>query len=256
MDTTTVKAALEDFLKAPTKGHQSALMTATDGYREAWIEAKASGSTGAVGSAQVPRKPTTTYEREIQVRRDVGGVPVRLALQERTSEKLGITWWVLSWRTNLESSGRNRRFYFSEGEFWSIPAEDALALMEDIDDRGGLDDRYFDVRHKGEFETIVSTELDRDERTDRLNRVTAPDEDWGDDPFFVIAGDPNGAWQKVMLVNLDTGTATFRSITTDPEYRPKKDLRPGQGWWLDNSMMDANVQQVRQFLKHLREALS
>ena len=254
LDVNLVKGALEDFLLGPTKDHQDVLLAASDRYREAWIEAKASGLPVSPPKKTVPPKPaTTTYEREFQVRRDIDGVPVRLALQERTSEKVGLTWWVLSWRTNLESSGRNRRFYFSESDYWTLPSEDALELMQEIEARGGLDDQYFDIRHKGELVTHVSTELDNDERAERLARMTAEDEDWGDDPFFVIAGDPNGDWQKVMLVNRETGMATFRSITSDPTYRPKKELRPGEGWWLDNSMMDANVQQTRQFVKYLHE---
>ncbi len=36
---------------------------------------------------------------------------------------------------------------------------------------------------------------------------------------------------------------------------PKKVLRPGEGWWLDNSMMDANVQQTRAIYAHLRDYL-
>jgi hypothetical protein len=256
MGTTQMREALEKFLNAPTTDHQTALMSAADGYREEWIEAKATGNASGSKLQQPARKPRTTYEREIQVRRDMSGIPVRLALQERKSEKVGKTWWVLSWRTNLESSGRNRRFYFSAGNFWSIPASDALELMEEMDARGGLDDQFLDVRQEGPTETVVSTELDDDERAVRLAEITAEDEDWGEDPFFVIASDPNSSWQKVMLVDRETGTATFRSITTDPEYRPKKDLRPGEGWWLDNSMMDANVQQMRQFLRCLREFLS
>ena len=58
-----------------------------------------------------------------------------------------------------------------------------------------------------------------------------------------------------MIVNTDTDTATFRSITENPDYMPKKVLRPGGGWWLDNSMMDANVQQMMKFCTNLRDFL-
>jgi len=255
LTTTTLKNALNEFLQTPTQDHRESLLTAADVYREAWIEAKATGAAVPKQKPSKPRKPTTSYEREIQVRKDIGGVPVRLALQERTSTKVGASWWTLSWRTNLESSGRNRRFYFSDGEFWTIPAEDALELMQEIDVRGGLDEKFHDDRYKFDFVMVVSKDLGDEEKGDRLAGMTGPDEDWGKDPFFVIAGDPNGNWQKVMLVNRETGTATFRSITTDATYRPKKVLRPDSGWWLDNSMMDANVQQMREFLKYLETYL-
>jgi hypothetical protein len=32
---------------------------------------------------------------------------------------------------------------------------------------------------------------------------------------------------------------------------PRKVLRPDQDWWLDNSVMDANVQQMTEFYRHL-----
>lgn len=71
----------------------------------------------------------------------------------------------------------------------------------------------------------------------------------------MVNSDPNDDWKKVMIVNTDTGTATFRSITKDPGYMPKKELRPGADWWLDNSMMDANVQQMKAFYSNLRDLL-
>ena len=256
LNTTTIKDAVNEFLHAPTEEHRDSLLTAADRYREAWIEAKATGGGAPARPSPVPKEPTTTYERELQVRKDVSGLPVRLALQERTSKRVGATWWTLSWRTNLESSGRNRRFYFSEGEFWTIPAEDALELMLEMRARGGFDEKYNDTRYKTDFVMTVSSDLDEHEKADRMAGMTGKDEDWGKDPFFVIAGDPNGNWQKVLLVNRETGIATFRSITTDPTYRPKKELRSGSGWWLDNSMMDANAQQMRQFLKQLEAVLA
>ncbi len=80
-------------------------------------------------------------------------------------------------------------------------------------------------------------------------QLTGSDEDWGSNPFL------NPEVKKVMIVNTDTDTVTFRSITKHPDYMPKKVLRPGDGWWLDNSMMDANVQQMTKFHTNLRDYL-
>lgn len=93
------------------------------------------------------------------------------------------------------------------------------------------------------------------ERKRELAGFTGSEEDWGSDPFFVVNSDPNDNWKKVLIVNTDSGATTFRSITEDPCYRPKKVLRPGGDWWLDNSMMDANVQQVKAFYSNLRDLL-
>jgi hypothetical protein len=72
----------------------------------------------------------------------------------------------------------------------------------------------------------------------------------------VINFDPNDRWKKVLIVDTDTDIATFRSITEHPHYMPKKALRAGEGWWLDNSMMDANVQQMRAFCLNLKDYLA
>jgi hypothetical protein len=124
-----------------------------------------------------------------------------------------------------------------------------------MEEMGGLDEKYSDWRRRPEFETIVSNELSLDEKAEALDGITGPDENWGTSPFFVITFDPNDCWKKVMLINTDTGVATFRSITEDEDYMPRKVLRPNSGWWLDNSMLDANVQQMREFSKFLAEYL-
>ena len=90
------------------------------------------------------------------------------------------------------------------------------------------------------------------EKTEHLGGVTSPDEDWGTNPFFVIVSDPSDQWKKVLIINTETDAATFRSITESPDYKPKKVLRPNVTWWLDNSMMDANVQQMRVFHRQLQ----
>ena len=124
-----------------------------------------------------------------------------------------------------------------------------------METRGGLDEKYFDLRRRPNFESVVSSKISLEEREAALSKITGPDEDWGASPFFAIASDPNGQWKKVLIVNTDNGVATFRSITENAEYMPKKVLRPAEGWWLDNSMMDANVQQMRVFYSNLQACL-
>ncbi len=97
------------------------------------------------------------------------------------------------------------------------------------------------------------TALPLDRRRAAISAVNGPDEDWGDDPYFLTVTDPHPAWKKVLIVHANGEMATFRSITKEPSYMPKKLLHPGAGWWLDNSMLDANDQQARAFLQALRQ---
>ena len=86
-------------------------------------------------------------------------------------------------------------------------------------------------------------------------RIFSTDEDWGNAPAIVVLSDTNSNWQKAMIVNTETLVCTFRSLTKDATYMPKKDLNKGNEWWLDNAMMDANVQQMRIFHSHLKKIL-
>lgn len=252
-----LRAILAEFMGAPTKKRQEDLLAAADAYREAWIEARAGEiDIDASRARQTSTPGSVVYEREKSARRRLEGTDVSLALQQRRDARTGRAWWVISWRATVSPSGRNRRFYFMRGGYWSLPLRDALELMLEMERLGALDDRYLDGRNGGDLPVIVSTEFDPKQRAKRLQEVTAKDEDWGEDPFFIIASDPDDQWRKVMLVNRETGRATFRSVTTSSTYRPKKKLRPGQRWWLDNTMMDANVQQMRHFLSGLRALLS
>ena len=188
--------------------------------------------------------------------REIDGIPVKLALQKRTSETAGISWWVLSWRTRYSPNGTNRRFYSTEKGIWTIPATETLEMMEEMESRGAMGQEYLDRRAGSNVcDTRVSTRMTPEEKEHELAIFTNPEEDWGSDPFFVVNLDPNADWRKVLIVNTDTGIATFRSITKNPDYMPKKELRPGADWWLDNSMMDANVQQTKAFCSNLRNLL-
>lgn len=247
--------AVDSYIEAPTGDNRDKLMVAADEYRESWILAQASrGVTTKKRPGQ--RTPTTTYDRQLEIMRVVDDIPVKLALQERTSSSVNKSWWVLSWRTKYSPDSSNRRFYFTKDGCWTIPAVVALEMMEEMEALGGLDGKYFDHRGRTTIETLVSTTMRPEEKAEALEGLTGPDENWGTDPLLVINSDPNDSWKKVMIVNSDTDTATFRSITEDPDYMPRKVLRPDAGWYLDNSMLDANIQQMRAFYSNLQNYLS
>jgi len=246
-----ITAALGAFVRSPTTENREQLLAAADEYRELWIKAQA-GKKPTVQRSNTP----TSYERVQEVVEVVSGIPVKLALQERTSAAWDDPWWVLSWRTKYSPDGSNRRFYMTKAGCWTIPAETALRMMEQMQSLGGFSDDYLDHRRRPTCDALVSTDLTPDKRANELASVTSSEEDWGDDPFFVIASDSHKSWKKVMIIDRDNDLATFRSITEDLDYMPKKVLRSGACWWLDNSMMDANVQQMRHFLNHLRNYLN
>ena len=246
--------AVDAYIEAPTGENRERVIHAADDYREAWIVARAPGA--GANTKSKSRTPTTTYDRQCEVTRVVEGIPVKLALQERTSAGVEKPWWTLSWRTKYSADGSNRRFYLIKDGCWTIPATVALEMIDEMESLGGLGEEYRDYRRRPSFKTLVSAEMTASERTDALDGITGPDEDWGADPFFVINFDPNHQWQKVFIINPENNIATFRSITKNRDYMPKKVLRPKADWWLDNSMMDANVQQMRVFHAQLKNYLS
>lgn len=258
MSESLLQRAVAEFLRAPTQANRDHLLTAADKYRDWWIEAQSSGS-GTASSGPAQRSGTTTgaiaptsYDKELSTsERLVDGIPVRLVLQRRTSARDDASWWVVSWRTRLRPGGPNRRFYKTQQTYWSIPAGTALELMRELAIQGALSGEFDDARCVESPKMRISDDLPSAERLELLNEITGPDEDWGEDPLFVIAEDPNPDWRKVMIVNRRTGLATFRSLTRSTSYRPRTELRPGSVWSLDNSMMDTGAQQMRAFLATL-----
>lgn len=250
-----LRNAVDTYIEAPTGKNREMLDEAADEYREGWIQAQVS-SMGRADAKDKSRASTTAYDRQLEVERIVNGISVKLALQERTSATVEKRWWTLSWRTKYSPGGSNRRFYLTKQGCWYIPAPVALEMIDELEAMGGMSQDYVDQRQQSSREPLVSTKMSDTEKAMAFEGITGPEEDWGANPFFVISFDPNDQWKKVMIINTDTNVATFRSITRDLDYMPKKLLRPGTDWWLDNSMMDANVQQMRKFHMHLRNHLA
>ncbi len=246
---------LAQFLEAPTRQRQATLIAAADEYREHWIEAQAAGNSKA-DDAESTDQPATRYRRIHSVLgHQPDGTEVTLALQSRTSVHEGKTWNVVSWRTRLGPGGHNRRFYVTKDDAWTIDARTALDMYSKLEALGGLGEEYRDERSPG-FKVTVSDDLTTHDRDAMLREITLTDEDWGDATFFAVLNDPNDQWRKVLIVNRLTGNATFRSTTTNESYMPRKTMRPGSRWFLDNSMQDVNVQQARAMLTELQRIVS
>lgn len=248
----SLRKHFSQFLEAPTQQRQAELITAAERYREDWIEAQAAAKPSQ-DDLESDGQSAPRYRRIYTVPgSQPDGTEVTLALQSRTSRREGFTWNVVSWRTRLGPGRHNRRFYVTKGEAWSMRAMTALEMFSKLDQLGGLDEKYIDLERNPAFEVTVSDDVNTTRRSALLKEITMFDESWGEDPFFVVLNDPRESWRKILLVNRETGMATFRSTTTDGNYMPRKTLRSGATWYLDNSMQDTNIQQARVMLQELR----
>ena len=251
-DDTQSKVAFMNFMTAPTKENKILLDSALEEYRDNWIQDK------AFGNAEIPvnvnsLSPQTSYELEKVVEAEnICGTPIKLALQERSSAREETPYWTISWRTLYQKGGKNRRFYKTDKYgYWSLPIQTALSLIESLKDQGGLDDAFLDARKLGDYEFVCSDELKPLEKIKKLSEITGDNETWDEKSFFVIISDPNPNWQKILIADANHSLVTFRSLTRDGNYMPKTILRGNSEWWLDNSMLDANVQQFKIFYDHL-----
>ena len=138
----SLQNTLNAYIKAPTEKNRAELVAAMEKYKDLWITAHASGGTSNPGN----RTPPTSYSRVMKATREIKGIAVELALQKRTSETTSTSWWVLSWRTKYSPNGTNRRFYSTKDGFWTIPAVEALEMMEEMKSMGALGQEYLDSR--------------------------------------------------------------------------------------------------------------
>ncbi len=268
---------VQSFLEAPTNFNKEQLLLAAESYKDAWILTMASGNRNdnvpdpsnwapeAIAkfySEHLSQTSSSTiYSKKLEaVRALEDGLPIKLALQKRTNSRTKNTYWTLSWRTKYSPTGTNRRFYYSSGQYWSCPTSIALELLEDLESQGGLQEEYFDTRPGNErIKIIISPETqisDPDLYKEQCKNIFAPNEKWGEKPKVIALSDTDKDWKKVMILNHDNSYCTFRSLTKNASYMPKKDLEKSSEWWLDNAMMDASVQQMRIFHSHLKNLIS
>ena len=169
-----------------------------------------------------------------------------------------VDFFCLSWRTVLPTGSSNRRFYYDRRHgtgIWTIPVSIALGLLNRADAAGMLDERYDDLqeRHCGPNNCIIdSRNLGRRERVFASIINVDRDPDWGLEPLFVIIQVPDRRWRKIMIVDTQRETCTFRSTTTDPSYRQGVGDGMILPWRLDNTMQDASCAMMREFRGVLR----
>jgi len=181
---------------------------------------------------------------------------VSLALQQRLDVP-PVPFFTVSWRTTYPGKRQNRRYYWSKGgSCWTIPAALAKEMLERAAEEGLLDGKYDDTydRFGGGVPTFIdSSEIAAGERAELWREITQVERepDWGPTPRFVVATEHGGRWRKIMTVDTAMRFATFRSCTTNPDYRPVLIL-PGTDWRMDNAMQDASTAIMRRFLAALR----
>ena len=148
----SLRNAVNAYIKTPTEKNRAKLAAAMEEYKELWITARVSGGTSKSGN----RTASTSYSQEMKATREIDGIAVALALQKRTTKETdGSSWWVLSWRTKYSPNGTNRRFYFTKNGIWTIPATEALEMMEELESRGAMGQKYLDRRAEPVCDTRV-----------------------------------------------------------------------------------------------------
>ncbi len=180
------------------------------------------------------------------------GLPVCLRLQRRLDDPPD-EYSTLSWRSRYRTSPKQKRRYYetSADGFWTIPADLAVHILGQASGKGFLDTKYNDpgTRHEGAERYVAadSRTLSSVDYRRSLDEITFDDEDWGLVPVFVIAETPDDKWRKIMIVDTNNNVCTFRSMTTDENYRNKYMKWRNGRWFLDRSMQDASAAVMRQF---------
>ncbi|MBI4775953.1 MAG: hypothetical protein HY788_17555 [Deltaproteobacteria bacterium] len=197
------------------------------------------------------------YIDRIPDRRDLG-VNLGLALRR------DLDYYTQTWRQlRPPDKKRNRWLYFEKGNFWAMPADAGLEMMED-----GKAANFFSVKYsRWPGKSIVCRDSNRLSAKDAKElfreALTSEiiDEVWRkcQDLRVVACREPwDQEWLKVMIVSPSANELTFRSLTREKTYRFKH--RPDKipfsnGWMLDRSMMDADGRISQIMMERLKEAL-
>ena len=197
-----------------------------------------------------------SYEEIMTVTEMHDGLPINLRLQWRLNVPPR-RYHCLSWRTLYPSGRSNRRFYRTNGDFWTIPVSVALRVMERVEERGMLSTEYDDpqIRHRGTDNLVRdSRRLSASDRAVLFDEITLDisEPDWGSNPVFSVIQVPDETWRKVMIVDSGKEFCTFRSLTVDEDYKPVIVEGTRSVWRLDNAMQDASAAMTREFLSVLR----
>ncbi|MBI4774951.1 MAG: hypothetical protein HY788_12370 [Deltaproteobacteria bacterium] len=180
---------------------------------------------------------------------------VTLALKLR----LDTDYHTVVWRQKRPSN-TNRRFYFEQGHFWSMPADAALKMMVEAQANGLFADEYW--RWPGKSIDPRDSAKMSPERAQELFRETlsrgSEDAEWWDcrDLRIVACREPwEKRWLKAMIVCPSGNRLTFRSFTRENDYENKyTTFRFSKGWMLDRSMMDADGRICQIMMERLKEA--
>ena len=176
---------------------------------------------------------------------DTNGIEVSLVSHARSTSTE--SWTAFSWRTRLAPGGSNRRFYMHQGEPWTISSQLAIAMLSELDGQHPFaSDPGTTVRPEVLFSCSMTPEM----RSKYWLEIRLPEDRWSRDVEFVVTQDPfrRNHWRKIGIVDHSTGRATFRSTTRDATYGQKKAIPDWNGWFLDNSMLDAGGREMGAFL--------
>lgn len=160
-----------------------------------------------------------------------------------------------SWR-QARARGSNRRFYRENNDWWDADIRDVLAVMESAERKG-----YFEGSDQTKAYIVRSDYRDwpRKEIDEIYSKCLVepmsnrdPDSEWRG-CIAHVCYQRCGSWRKVMLVHPETGRITFRSFTIEAGYKHSyKTFKTKDGWFLDQSMLDAHPVAFLMWLRFLQ----
>jgi len=164
----------------------------------------------------------------------------------------------ITWREYRENKS-NRRFYYEQGEFWTIPAETAYEIMDQAHAQGLFASRYFRWPDK-EIKILDSKQMGpKDKGRLFQETLTASPEDQifhsCNDLRVIACVEPWAVeWRKVVILSTKNNIATFRSFTRDSAYNNiYKNYYFANGWFLDRAMLDADGKICLEHFKGIRD---
>lgn len=157
----------------------------------------------------------------------------------------------ISWRERRHPSNSNRRFYFEDGAYWSLPIDRALQMMQLAKQAG-----FFDINSDdpGKIASVIVAEPGNVayEKIIAKALVNSDFESEWQNSAAIICNQACGQWRKIMIVNFNTRKVTFRSLTSDRTYRFARREESSDGWRLDRSMLDAHPSAFEHWLNYLQ----
>lgn len=179
----------------------------------------------------------------------------RTSLSLKHREDLG--YHCVTWREKRKTSNSNRRFYYEQGEFWSISTCKAFEMLEEGYNKGLFSADYHRWGNKSKI--IDSQKLQNDEKNKLFKEtldssVEQPFLSCDDLRVIALVEPWNVEWRKTLIYSKEKDVCTFRSFTKNNlTYKNiYKNYIFSGNWKLDRAMLDADGDIFLEFYKLMK----